>query len=246
MHISEPSQTQNKIQNLFDKLDPKTSTVFVNALYLKAQWNRSFEVTQTQPVFFRSSLHQATKVKMMNQTSSFNYYEDETSQWIELPYLNSTLSMILALPKKQLDLRAVEDKLSSDALATVIKNWTTQKVDLKLPQFKFSKYLDLTQTFMDAGYEDLFKNADYSRYQSSAGKQKLLTRIIQATTIEVNESGTEAAASTAVMMAEASLKLNLGNPKKFYADQPFLFMIRNMQSGEIYFLGRVYDPAESN
>ena len=53
---------------------------------------------------------------------------------------------------------------------------------------------------------------------------------------EVNERGTEAAAATAVLMSTTSLT---SNPIDFIANRPFLFAIRDKQSGLIIFLGRV-------
>ena len=58
--------------------------------------------------------------------------------------------------------------------------------------------------------------------------------------VDVNEEGTEAAAATAVTM-----KLTSISPVQipvFQAVHPFLFLIRDSQSGSILFIGRVMNP----
>jgi serpin B len=58
--------------------------------------------------------------------------------------------------------------------------------------------------------------------------------------IEVNEEGTEAAAATAVVVGTKSIRLEL--PEIFVADRPFIFLIRDLRTGSILFLGRMADP----
>ena len=57
--------------------------------------------------------------------------------------------------------------------------------------------------------------------------------------VEVSEEGTEAAAATAVEMSGKSIALP---PPKFLADHPFLFLIREQQTGTILFVGRMVHP----
>ncbi len=93
-----------------------------------------------------------------------------------------------------------------------------------------------------AGYGDLFRgNADDFR-KISAHSEGAISDVLQATAIEVNEVGTEAAAVSGVFRTTG---LNLNGPKIFNADQPFIFILLNKKTSEIYFLGRVTDPTKS-
>ena len=59
--------------------------------------------------------------------------------------------------------------------------------------------------------------------------------------MKLDEKGTEAAAATAaVMMARTAMRPR--ETQKFRADHPFLFFLRDTQSGMILFMGRVADP----
>jgi len=68
---------------------------------------------------------------------------------------------------------------------------------------------------------------------------------VQNAWIETSEKGTEAAAVTAIeMMFKSGRKRPEPPPVIFHADHPFTYLIRDMASGEILFIGRVVKPAE--
>jgi serpin B len=63
--------------------------------------------------------------------------------------------------------------------------------------------------------------------------------VIHKAFVDVNEEGTEAAAATAVTLKKKSA---VRMQTRFYADHPFLFMIRDSQTGAILFMGRLANP----
>ena len=71
-----------------------------------------------------------------------------------------------------------------------------------------------------------------------------VSEIIQKTYVEVNEKGTEVAAVTAVVMVGATRGAKKVEPIRFFADRPFMFLIREKSTGAILFMGRVDEPNE--
>ena len=59
--------------------------------------------------------------------------------------------------------------------------------------------------------------------------------------VSVDEQGTEAAAATAVAIAKAAP----GGPVEFTMDRPFIFLIRDIETGAILFVGQVMNPSLS-
>jgi serpin B len=57
--------------------------------------------------------------------------------------------------------------------------------------------------------------------------------------VDVDEKGTEAAAATAVSAAKDGETI-----MDFIADHPFIFLIRDKDSGSLLFMGRVQDPTK--
>lgn len=231
--------TEGKITDLIKGLPLQTITVLVNAFYLNAPWEEQFQKSQMLFGPFQSAPSMSSQVTYLSRIDSMDYYEDKYSIWVELPYKGNTLSMLMALPKKKFDLRTVEDGLSTKYMDGVFSGLKSERVDLKFPKFKFDTSLSFSKVLSDMGYSDLFKEGDWSRMTMVPGA--LISEILQATYIKVDENGTEAAAATAMVMKGTGMP-DMGSPKPFYANQPFLFMIRNKKTNQLYFIGRVFDP----
>ena len=117
----------------------------------------------------------------------------------------------------------------------------TYLVDLALPRFKFTAEFELKTTLSDMGMPSAFL-AGKANFAGMNGRENLfLSAVVHKAYVDVNEKGTEAAAATAVAVAEASAPVQL-RQTTFRADHPFLFAIRDHQSGSLLFLGRVVDP----
>jgi serine protease inhibitor len=232
------SITDGKIPSLLETLDPKVPFLAVNAVYFKGDWVSPFKKNENIIGNFRSSESSVVAADMMRQVHSFKYFENETSKWLELPYQNSPFAMILVLPKKDFDLKTVEAKLDSSSAGDTLTRMKEERVELILPKFKMSEKSSLKDDLSLAGYSKLFAPGEWKAISSELEFQ--LGDVIQAVSLEVDEQGTTAAAATALTMETTSLDLKL--KKQFYCDQPFLYMLLNRESSEIYFMGRIYKP----
>lgn len=241
LNTSVSTATDGKIKTLVEKLNPNWVAVFVNALYFKADWTNPFKTADSRIDNFRSSEHLVVNAEMMNQIHEFKYYEDKTSQWVVLPYQDTPLEMVIGLPKKEDGLKAFEETFTAESVAKVIAGLKTERVELALPKFKFQSNTSLKNTFVNAGYSELFQAGTLDNLLSNS-KTLGISEVIQATAINVDEKGTEAAAATAVGSVETFMDNLVA--KKFKATHPFVFVIRNSKSGEVYFLGRVLNPLD--
>lgn len=231
--------TQNKILKSFDKSVSNQQVVAVSTLYFKQKWATPFEPKNTSYDLFRSNPSLSLKVPTLHGKQKTLYHEDDLSTWVELRYENSPVGMLFALPKKHFDLRAVEEKLSTDYLNTIISKLSEREVTLAIPKFKFERKESFKELLTNAGYGELFTKANYS--QIFEGKAPVgISDVVQGTFIEVDEAGTEAAATSATLMEGHAQKILLS--KSFIADEPFLFMVRNNDTKEFYWIGRVYRP----
>ncbi|MBC7397167.1 MAG: serpin family protein [Bdellovibrionales bacterium] len=234
--------THHKITKLFDVIGKEVESVYVNAIYFKAPWQNPFEKKNTSFSPFQSSPHLSLRVPTMHIKERMPYYEDKFSQWVELAYKDSDFAMRIAIPKKRLDLRKIEEELSVEYMAKVADKLNNTEVVLALPKFKFGQRISLRELLTRAGYGDLFTAGSGDFKKISSHPESSISDVLQATAIEVDETGTEAAAATGIFRETG---LNLNGPKIFNADQPFLFILLNKKTNEIYFLGRVTDPTKS-
>ena len=66
-----------------------------------------------------------------------------------------------------------------------------------------------------------------------------ISQVLQKTYIDVDENGTEAAAATAVLMKATSAMPQPEEIIEFVANKPFTYFIRDDESGEVLFLGKI-------
>ena len=235
-------ETNDKIKNLIAKgvLDSMTRLVLTNAIYFKGNWARQFKEDRTKEAPFTLSGGKKTDVAMMNQTAKFGYMETPTLQALELPYVDNELSMIVLLPKKPDSLGELEKSLTLENLSKWQSKLSKREVVVSIPKFKLASQFSLASVLRAMGIKDAFsRNANFSGMN---GKRNLaISAVIHKAYVDVNEEGTEAAAATAVTMRLTSIGPG-SLPPVFRADHPFLFLIRDNQSGSILFLGRVMNP----
>lgn len=109
-----------------------------------------------------------------------------------------------------------------------------------IPKFKFSFQLKVSETVKRMGLKLPFKPGKLTEVVDSSNSDKLcVSDIFHKSFVEVNEEGTEAAASTA---ATGLLLCADTRPPTFVADHPFLFMIREESHGMVFFMGAGLNP----
>jgi serpin B len=173
----------------------------------------------------------------MSQNGQFAYAETETLQLLELPYVEVELSMLILLPKELGGLPDLENSFAPGDLKEWLQHLRRQKVLVQMPRFKLTSAFRLNKVLKSMGMTDAFSGqADFSGM--TGVKDLFISAVIHKAFVDVNEEGTEAAAATAVVMKREVA----ARPPVFRADHPFLFLIRDNQSGSILFLGRVMNP----
>ena len=237
-------QTKGKIKNLIRRgiLDELTRLVLTNAIYFKGNWASQFDKRQTKNSPFYVRVDRTVNVPMMYQKEKFRYMETGRLQAIELPYVDNELSMVVLLPKEVNGITALENFLTADSLRKWLTRLREQKVDVYLPRFKITSEFRLDTALRSMGMPDAFSlpPADFS---GMTGKKDLfISAVIHKAFVDINEEGTEAAAASAVVMEIMEKAMRMQRPLIFRADHPFIFLIRDTQSGSILFLGRVVNP----
>jgi serine protease inhibitor len=234
-------ETNDKIKELIkpDVLSVDTRLVLTNAIYFKAAWLRPFSVKDTKPGDFFARGADKVQVPMMHaQGVRTRFFDDKTTLGLELPYKGGELSMILLMPKKADGLPALEKALPAN-LKTWLGKLSVHEVQLALPKFKFTSEFNLTYNLDQMGMKDAFDRGKADFSGMSSRERLFIKHVLHKAFVDVNEAGTEAAASTAAVVEGLS---SLPPPGTFIADHPFVFLIREARTGSILFLGRVLDP----
>ncbi|KAH8352072.1 hypothetical protein KR084_001789, partial [Drosophila pseudotakahashii] len=232
-------QTRNRIKSIAEEEDinPDLIAVLLNAIYFKGQWQYQFNTSNTKKADFRTADKQLLPVQMMSLSGTFKakYVPDLDAKVIELPYRNSSLSMVIFLPNKVDGLPELEKKIAG--FTGLLRK---QNVNLKLPKFKIEFKALLNDILKKMGIVDAFsRNADFSGLVKARAE---ISKVIQKAFIEVNEEGAEAAAVTAVVITTTCATCGPPPPMEFNADHPFAYVIRDQKT--IYFQGHFVKPGQ--
>jgi serpin B len=234
-------ETEGRIKDLIPQgaITQMTRLVLTNAIYFNAAWQYPFDEDATSPgVFYLLNGGEVT-VPMMEQQESFSYTEGDNYQAIELPYDGQELSMVIILPDPG-QFETFEKALEYQKVKSIIESLERQEVRLTMPKFEFDSSFGLKKTLTEIGMPVAFsEEADFS---GITGKKDLfISDVIHKAFVSVDEAGTEAAAATAVIMELTAMP---ETPVELTLNRPFIFFIRDIETGAILFVGRVMNPGE--
>jgi len=242
-------RTLQRIPRLLDHLSDALGVVFVNAIVLDARWAAKFDPESTLPSPFHTGHGSAVHVRMMHGRKTVPYTDADRlgAQALELPYRDSSLAMVLILPHQNVSLNVVEARLGAGELAQVLKSLRAQVVEIQIPRFSFRTRIEhLDHALREQGLGVIFEinRADFSGISGEppgTNRSLVVQKVVQEASIETDEGGTVATAATGVVLARSAMRWGPTYPA-FRADRPFLFLIRDRETGAVVFIGRVVDP----
>jgi len=233
-------QTEQRIKDLIPAgaIDPLTRLVLANAIYFNAAWANNFEKNATQPDDFHLADGSTVKVPMMHQTERLGYAAGDGYQAVTLPYDGRELEMVVLLPGEG-KIADFEKSLDAGKVASIINGIAPKQVALSLPGFKYESEFSLGKVLAAMGMPIAFSGqADFS---GMTGNRELsISEVVHKAFVAVDESGTEAAAATAVIMRATAMPVM---PLEVKVDHPFIFLIRDIKTESVIFVGRVMNPA---
>jgi serpin B len=234
-------QTEERIKDLIlpGAIDTLTRLVLTNAIYFNAAWAYPFnkDMTANGP-FYLLDGGQVT-VTLIKQPESFGYTEGEGYQAVELLYDGGELSMVILLPASG-NFEAFEEGLQAQQVSDIISGLQPTRITLTMPKFEFKSQFGLKDTLAGMGMPIAF-SPDEADFSGMTGNPELfISDVIHKTFVAVDEAGTEAAAATAVIVGTTSIPVE--PPIEVTIDRPFIFLIRDIETGAILFVGRVMNP----
>ena len=229
--------TNGKITEIIDRIDPDVVMFLINAIYFKGIWTYQFDPDLTTDDLFYMTNDNPIPCRMMRQTNNFLYTENNYFQAVELPYGNNKFSMIILLPKPGIVLNELISEVTPEQLDLYGDMFSETQGTLHLPKFNMDYGIEMKNVLSALGMAIAFSNnADFTGINPEG--ELYISRVIHKTFIQVDEEGTEAAAATVVELRESI------GPEGFvmHVDRPFVFIIREKQSNTILFAGKLVEP----
>jgi serpin B len=239
-------QTNDKILNLLPEgsIVSNTALVLTNAIYFLADWLYAFNPDCTMDKDFRLMDNSTVKVPGMSYNNSdsavvMRYSRMSGVSALDFPYKGDRLAMTVLLPDSGA-FTSAENSLSASMLSQLFSAFRPETLQVSLPKFTFTfGTVSLTDAFKALGMTDAFQPelADFSGIDGT--RDLCVDDIYHKAFINVDEKGTEAAAATAVVLIYKSAR------PVFIVNRPFIFVIRDKETGTVLFIGRVLNPLES-
>lgn len=232
-------QTRGLISDLFtaDSFSDASRLMLLNALSMKATWRDELfpEATESQP-FARLDGSRMDVPLMDASDTAWGVAELDGYVAAALAYAGGTLEMVVIVPEAG-RFGEVRDRMGTALLEQIDAAWLDIGSSVRIPRFEAGSTVDLKDVLEDAlGVHGLFDTDGLD----GIGGQLQIADAIHATKVIVDEEGTEAAAVTAIDSVLTSAPLEWLEVR---ADRPFLYVIRDIDTGAALFVGQVVDPS---
>ena len=228
--------TEGKITEIIDRLTPGDVMVLLNARYFNAPWEEAFDANLTSKADFHG-VSGDKQVDMMYRKGRYNYAEFQGCQIIELPYLGSTYSMFVVLPPAGMKIESVLPYVNENVYRSAMNMLAPVEVKFRMPKVKMETELLLNDALMGMGVRTAFTSAADFKGISEMGPL-VVSQVKQKCYVDIAETGTEAAAVTAVMVRLTAVRPD-PDLKTMTVDRPYVFFIADKESDDILFAGKI-------
>lgn len=220
------------------RLNSLTRLLLVDAAHYDAPWQVPFARAHTKPRPFHSPSG-TRDVAMMAQRDRFAYLDGDGFSLVELPYEGGEVVATILVPDGDID--AFGASIDASFFQWMTGAARQADVEVWLPRFEIRTSQSLERTLSGMGMPDAFdpSRANFGALADTDPSRPLyIDDLLHEVWIRVDEDGTAANASTPPLDPAIAPT----PPIEFHADRPFLFIVRDVPTGTILFLGRVVAP----
>ena len=230
-------ETSGMIPQIISDLSPNDRMCLINAIAFEGEWEFSYSDNQIREnqIFTNADGSESSVTTLYSEEN--DYFELENGIGFLRPYAGGQYSFFAILPNEGVSTADyIEGLINSDAdLSDTLRNTTSEKVCVTMPEFSTDYATEMNKTFIDMGMDIPFdgERADFS---DMADCPLFISQVIHSTHMELNREGTRAAAATAVKMAclgDAPLQTY----KIIDLNRPFVYGIVDNETGLPIFIG---------
>ncbi|KAM9239650.1 alpha-1-antiproteinase 2-like [Leptosomus discolor] len=228
-------KTHRKITNLVKDMDPQTVMLLASFVFFKGNWEKPFKRDHTEEREFFVDAETTVKVPMMHQMGRFDFYfDEELSCTVVRLHYNGSATAFLVLPAKG-KMKQLEQTLVKETVQKWSDHLFQSLLSLYFPKFSISGSYEITNALSKMGIVDVF--TDQADLSGITGTPELkISKVVHKAALDVDETGTEAAAATAAEIMTASL------PQNIEFNHPFLLLIFDRDTNSTLFIGKIVNP----
>jgi serine protease inhibitor len=234
------SKTNGRITNVVPPTIPDYIVMYlINAVYFKGSWTYRFDPNYTKDDAFFLTDGSKSTCSMMAQKDTVPYFVQNGVQGIDLPYGNAGFSMTVILPPPGVNVDDFVAGLTQDQWNLWTASLSKREVSVYMPKFRITWRNSLREVLSAMGMGVAFSDAaDFTGIDKRGFLA--ISDVLHVTFVQVDEEGTEAAGVTVIGMSATAVGVN---PAIMRLDRPFIYAIRENQSGTILFIGKLALPS---
>ena len=232
---------------LEEPLDTETKMALFNTIYFYGEWVSEFEKNNTYKEDFVTTDNETVQVDMMHDERTEFYVKNENMDGVVMDYKYGNMAFVALKPTAGQTVREMYEELTHENLMELLDSGSNELVKLKVPKFEVEFDKKLNETLQNMGIKRAFDEqmADFSGLgYTDNGVSLYISLVRQKAVVKLDEEGTEAAAVTMVAMKECAMAMPVKEPIEVYFDEPFLYMIMDMESRTPLFMGVMDNPIE--
>ena len=229
--------TDGMIPSIIDKFEENSIMTLVNAVTFDAKWMSPYYDSYDRKNFFTAVDGTKQDAKIMGKLSYMPYLKDKEASGVLKYYADGRYAFAAILPNEDIPINDYVKGLTAEKLSSLLRSAKDEEVDFTLPKFKTEFDSSLVDQLKAMGVNDAFDvgTADFSKMGTSDLGGIFINDVIHKTFIDVNETGTRAAAATAVEMAAGDALIE--NYETVTLDRPFVYAIVDTQTNIPIFIG---------
>ncbi|TDH13389.1 hypothetical protein EPR50_G00057040 [Perca flavescens] len=216
----------------------KSAGTINNYIYYKGKWATPFDPKLTKQDDFNVDKNTKVPVFMMNLEDHFYiYYDDKLKTTVLQLAFTSSYYMLLMLP----DVMAT---LENGICPNHVTKWLTttimkpRRYSVYIPKFSIKTSYNLNNVLSEMGMTDMFCVCANLRGISEK-KGLAVSDVVHKATLDVDETGAEAAAATGIDIVRTAIRVPVPVLK---FNRPFMVIITESNPEKILFLGKIINP----
>jgi serpin B len=240
-------QTKNKINQIISPQDVgrQTHLVLTSGVYLQGQWVEPFNSSLTKRDIFYMTPEHSSMLPFMVQTGQKMYNKGDKWESVTLPYVSGDkggqFMMTFLIPATPTDLKVVENSLTQELWLDLKKNARLTPLNLYVPRFRVEDRLELGRVLPEMGLKIAFTpEADFSGISTT--EKLFINTATHRAIYRVDEKGSDASSSLYQRIADQKPIENETTAQELRLNRPFIFVVWEMKSQAIVFVGRIMQP----
>ncbi len=240
-------KTDGKISEIINEISQDSLLYLVSLVTFDRQWEKPMLVIGENKKFVKNrrdlqfTTESGEKKEVVYLYSKEDFFlEDENSTGFMKLFKGGRYAFIAVVPNIEISFKDYLSDLNGEKLYNLIKNPQIVAVYTDIPRFKHEYSVDLKETLKKMGIKKAFDSSAELNNISDSSNDIYISKVLNKSIIDLNENGANVASANAIETKDECVE-EIEDIRELRFDRPFLYMIYDMETGLVLFMGTVED-----